>query len=284
MREKTTLTTLRQARETGQPIAMLTCYDYATAVLLEQAGIDGILVGDSLAQVVLGQPNTLTAEMDLMVALTAAVRRGAPSVYLVGDMPFLSYQVSIEKAITNAGRFLVEAGCDAVKLEVDARHLDVVAALARAGIPVMAHLGVRPQHLGQVGRFRSQGRAAEESLALLNDARRMVEAGACLLLLECITAEIAAEITVRCEVPVISCGSGPGCNGQVLVLHDVLGLPGAGTARFAKRYANLSEPITTAIRAYVEEVRQGRFPTPEHSYHSPDGQLTRFRELLARQG
>lgn len=280
MMEKVTLTTLNQHRKSGQPIAMLTCYDFSAALLADKAGIDSLLVGDSLAQVVLGYPNTLFASMDIMIALTAAVRRGAPRVYLIGDMPFLSYQVSIETALKNAGRFLTEAGCDAVKIEADGRHLDVVAAMARASIPVMAHLGVRPQAIGQTGTFRAQGQTAEQAVSLITDAKAMVEAGACLLLLECVTAEVAAEITRRVDVPVISCGSGPDCDGQVLVWHDLMGLPGASGAKFTKSYAQLAEPLQNAMAGYTQDVHARQFPDRDHSYHMNPQEWERFSKLL----
>lgn len=265
--EKITLTTLQQRKSAGTPIAMLTCYDFSTAVLLQTAGVESLLVGDSLAQVVLGYPTTLSATMEVMIPLTAAVRRGAPEVYLVGDMPFLSYQLDINSAIRNAGRFLTEAGCDAVKLEVDERYTEVVSALARAGIPVMAHLGVRPQTVHQMGQFKAQGRTAEEARRLSDQARLMVEAGASSLLLECVTREVAAEITQSMAVPVIGCGSGPDCDGQVLVIHDLLALPGAGTARFAKAYAQMGDQIRQAAAAYVSDIHQRIFPDDAHSYH-----------------
>jgi len=259
---------------------MLTCYDYATAALCQQAGVDCLLVGDSLAQVVLGHANTLSAGMDIMVTLAAAVRRGAPEAYLVGDMPFLSYQVSTAEAIRNAGRFLVEAGCDAVKLELDHRYDDLVAALARAGIPVMAHLGYRPQMAGQSCRV-VETRAAEQACQLVKDAISIVEAGACALLLECVTTAAARAVTQRVEAPVIGCGSGPDCDGQVLVLHDVLGLSGAAQPRFSKTYARLDEAIRQAVSAYLEEVRGRRFPDGEHSYHMKPEDQERFDRSLA---
>ena len=283
MSDKITLSALIQLKKQGRPIAMLTCYDYATATLLQQAHVDGIIVGDSLAQLVLGHANTLSANMDIMIALTAAVRRGAPQTYLVGDMPFLSYQVGPEKAVTNAGRFLVEAGCDAVKLEVDHRHLDLVAALTTAGIPVMAHMGYRPQAAYQIEKI-VQTRQAQLAQHLVHDCQKMVEAGASLVLLECVTANVAQVITERLEVPVISCGSGPFCDGQVLVLHDVLGLPGGpgGAApRFSKTYCQIADQIRTAAAQYIDDIHQRRFPDAEHSYHMPPDQKQIFDGLLA---
>jgi len=272
MAEKVNLATLKKYKQQDRPITMLTCYDYATAILLEQAGIDGIIVGDSLAQVMLGYDSTLQATMDLMVTLTAAVRRGAPNVYLVGDMPFLSYQISSEQAIINAGRFLREASCDAVKFELDHRYVELVEELARAGIPVMAHLGYRPQTAGQKAKV-VETRAVEQAEILVQDAQDMAAAGACCLLLECVTAVTAKVVTERVEVPVISCGSGPHCDGQVLVLHELLDLPGASGPRFCKKYAAIGEQIKQAVRTYLHEVRDRKFPDADHSYHmKPDTQ------------
>lgn len=279
MSEKITLATLMRRKEQHEPFAMLTCYDYTTAVLLEEAGIDGIIVGDSLAQLVLGHRSTLAANLEVMVALAAAVRRGAPNVYLVGDMPFMSYQPSKADAIRNAGRYLVEAGCDAVKFEVDYRHLDLVEALATASIPVMAHLGYRPQS-AQVSAKVVETRQAQCALQVIQDAEAMVRAGAVAILLECVTAEAAAEVSKRVAVPVVSCGSGPHCDGQVLVLHDVLGLSGSGGPRFAKAYGQVGEQIRQAAAAYVQDIHSGNFPDQEHSYHMPAQEQEQFNRLL----
>ena len=268
MAEKVNLATLKKYKQQARPITVLTCYDYATAILIEQAGIDGIIVGDSLAQVMLGYNSTLQANMDLMITLTAAVRRGAPNVYLVGDMPFLSYQLSTEQAIINAGRFLREASCDAVKFELDHRYVELVEELARAGIPVMAHLGYRPQAAGQKAKV-VETRAAEQAEILVRDAQDMAAAGACCLLLECVTTLTAKAVTERVDIPVISCGSGPHCDGQVIVLHELLDLPGASAPKFCKKYAAIGEQIQQAIRTYIQEVRDRTFPDDDHSYHMP---------------
>lgn len=279
MADKITLATLRQAKSAQHPISMLTCYDYAMAVLLQNAGVDSLLVGDSLAQVVLGHPSTLAADMDLMIALTAAVRRGAPDVYLVGDMPFLSYQTSLPDAIHNAGRFLREAQCDAVKIEVDHRWLDLVENLSRAGIPIIAHLGYRPQWAGQRPRI-VETRGANEARDLVADAQAMEHAGAAALLLECVTAHAARAVRDRVSIPVIGCGSGPWCDGQVLVLHELLDLPGARHPRFAKTYAQLADPIRQAAAAYAQDVREGRYPDLDHSYLMKDDERARFEASL----
>ena len=279
MSDKVNLAKLKQYKQQGQPIAMLTCYDYSTAALLEQAGIDGIIVGDSLAQVMLGYDSTLQANMDLMVTLTAAVRRGAPNVYLVGDMPFLSFQLSTEQAILNAGRFLREASCDAVKFELDHRYVSLVEELARAGIPIMAHLGYRPQAAGQKAKV-VETRAAEQAEILVQDAQDFAAAGACCLLLECVTTATAKAVTERVDVPVISCGSGPHCDGQVLVLHEMLDLPGATRPKFCKTFADVGTQIKQAVRNYIHEIRKRKFPDAEHSYHmTPEAQAELEKRL-----
>jgi len=280
MAEKITLATLKNWKNQGRPFAMLTCYDYSTAELIQQAGMDGIIVGDSLAQLVLGHQTTLPATMDIMVELTRAVRKGAPDVYLVGDMPFLSYQVGTKKAICNAGRFLVEACCDAVKVEVDRNHLDLVAELSAAGIPVMAHLGYRPQAAQQQDRI-VQTRSFCRAQQVFRDALDMAKAGATTILLECVTSVVAQAITERVDVPVVSCGSGPECDGQVLVLHDVVGLCRAKGPRFSKRYTDLSGPLVEAVNSYAQEVHDKSFPDPEHSYHMDQQQQQEFQHWLS---
>ncbi len=257
---------LRKMKSQGVKISMLTCYDYATAVLLKQAGVDAILVGDSLAQVILGYDNTLPVDMETMLTFTKAVRRGAPGVFLLGDMPFMSYQASDEMAVLNAGRFMAEAGCDAVKLEVTGKQAHIVEKISDAGIPVIAHLGFLPQSIAGVDKI-VETREVDSALKLISDCKIMIDAGAAGLLLECVTAEVAAEITAMTELPVISCGSGPYCDGQVLVLHEILGLPGAVNPIFTKKYGDIGEAIKAAATKYATEIADGSFPTSEHSYH-----------------
>jgi len=286
MKDKVTLATLKKYKQEQHPIAMLTCYDYSTAVLLQEAGVDGIIVGDSLEQVVLGRETTLSATMDIMIALTAAVRRGAPNVYLIGDMPFLSYQISSEQAVSNAGRFLVEAACDAVKLEVDHRYLSLVERLATAGIPVMAHLGHRPQWAAQSDRV-VQTRSLPKAQQLIQTGLEMVQAGATAILLECVTAATAQALSERTDIPVISCGSGPGCDGQVLVLHEILGLPGSVGPRFSKTYAQIGDAIRRAASQYAQEIHNKIFPEQQHSYHMPEEdkeKLLKWLENLDQSG
>ncbi len=280
MNGRITIADLLDAKREQRTIVAVSCYDYTTARLVSQAGVDVILVGDSAAQLVLGFDSTLPASMDLMVALTAAVRRGAPNVCLVADMPFLSYHVSLAEAIRNAGRFLIEAGAQMVKIEATAAQLDTIRAVADAGIAVMAHIGIRPQRISTVGRFRAEATTAEMAMGLIGLAEQMVSAGASTLLLEGTAAEAAQRITQRINVPVISCGSGPGCDGQILVAPDILGLLEAKSPKFAKAYADLGARSVEAFRRYADEVRSREFPDAEHSYHMKTGEIQRLEELL----
>ncbi len=276
-RDKITLATLRARKRSKTPITMLTAYDFPTAQIEEEAGIDCILVGDSAAQVVLGHGSTLLATMDYMVAIGAAVRRGAPSVFLVGDMPYLSFHINTEEAIRNAGRFMAEAGCDCVKVEGDHRLADTVRALTSATIPVMVHMGLRPQAVHQFGGYRAQGRDAASAQHLIDDAKRMEDAGACALLLEAVPPEPAKLIASSTELPVIGCGAGPHCDGQVVVLHDMLGLTTGPVPRFVKRYGEIRSRMSEAVRAYLSEVVERRYPGPEHCYQMEPGEAEKIR-------
>lgn len=276
-RDKISLSTLRARKKSKTPITMLTAYDFPTAQIEEGAGIDCILVGDSAAQVVLGHPTTLQATMDYMIAITAAVRRGAPGAFLIGDMPYLSFNITTEEAIRNAGRFMAEAGCDCVKIEGDGRIAPTIAALAAATIPVMVHLGLRPQAVHQFGGYRAQGRDAQSAQQLINDARRMEEAGACALLLEAVPPEPARIIAESSPLPVIGCGAGPYCDGHVVVLHDMLGLSPGPLPRFVKPYASLRETIAKAVGTYISDVLGRRYPAGEHCYQMEAGEAARLR-------
>jgi 3-methyl-2-oxobutanoate hydroxymethyltransferase len=278
-RSKVTLATLIAKKQAHQPISMLTAYDFAIARIEEAAGVDSILVGDSAAQVVLGHDSTLPATMEFMVTIAAAVRRGAPGVYLVGDMPYLSFNVSKEEAIHNAGRFMAEAGCDCVKIEGDRRMAETVSAMVAATIPVMVHLGLRPQSVHQYGGYRAQGRTAEAALRLIEDARIVEQAGACALLLEAVPPEAAKAIAEGAQLPVIGCGAGPFCDGHVLVLHDMLGLTPDPAPRFVKRYANLSQTIAAAVRSYTADIENRRYPANEHAYAMEPGESSKLNEL-----
>jgi 3-methyl-2-oxobutanoate hydroxymethyltransferase len=282
MDARRTIADLIKAKQDRRGIVAVSCYDYTTARLVSQCDVDMILVGDSAAQFIFGFDSTLPANMDLMVALTAAVHRGAPSLLLVADMPFLSYHVTIGEAIRNAGRFLIEAGAQMVKIEATAAHLDTIRAVSDAGIAVMAHIGIRPQRITTIGRFRAEATTAEVAMDLVDLADRMVEAGASSLLLEGTATEVAQIITQRTDVPVISCGSGPACDGQILVAPDILGLHADKPPKFAKAYADIGSRCIEAVRQYAAEVREHRFPDAEHSYHMKDGQADRLKELLAQ--
>jgi len=276
----TTIADLLTAKQHKQKIAAVSCYDYTTAKLVSQTQVQMILVGDSAAQVVLGFDSTLPAKMDFMAAITAAVRRGAPNVYLVADMPFLSYQVGIGEAVKNAGRFVAEAGAQMVKIEATGAHLDVIEAVSNAGIAVMAHIGIRPQSITKTGRFKAEATTAEMAAELASLAEQMVNSGAGMLLIEGTAAEVAQIITERCDVPVIGCGSGPGCDGQILIAPDILGLTQGPRPKFAKSYGNLAEKTIEAFNAYSKEVQSGQYPDKEHSYHMKSGELERLQELL----
>jgi len=255
---------------------MLTAYDYPTARAVDLAGIDSILVGDSLGMVVLGYENTLPVTMEEMLHHCRAVSRGASRALLIGDMPFMSYQVGVEDAVRNAGRFLQESGMNAVKLEGGRERLGAVRAILDAGIPVLAHLGLTPQSIHKLGGFRAQGKSAEAAGFLLEDALSLEDAGCFGLVLESIPDRVAAYITQKLKIPTIGIGAGSGCDGQVLVTHDLLGLFDKFTPKFVKQYALLHEEIDTAIRAYQNDVLQGNFPTQEHSFSISDQEWELF--------
>jgi 3-methyl-2-oxobutanoate hydroxymethyltransferase len=280
MNTKITIADLLAAKRENRKIAAVSCYDYTTAKLISGTDVQMILVGDSAAQVVLGFDSTLPATMDFMVAITAAVRRGAPNVYLVADMPFMSYQLGRTEAIRNAGRFAAEAGAQMVKIEASGADLDVIKAVSDAGIAVMAHIGIRPQSISKIGRFKAEATTAEMAAELVSLAQQMANSGAGSLLLEGTAAEVAEIITSRSEVPVIGCGSGPGCDGQILIAPDILGLTQGPSPKFAKSYGNLANDTINAFSAYCKEVQGGQFPDKEHSYHMKMGEFERLQELL----
>jgi len=280
MNDKFTIADLFQAKAQKRKIAAVSCYDYTTAELLAKTDIEMVLVGDSAAQVVLGFDSTLPATMDFMVTITAAVRRGAPAAFLVADMPFLSYQSSVAEAVKNAGRFLTQAGAQMVKIEATPPYLETIKAVSNAGIPVMAHIGIMPQTIAKTGRLKAQGTTAEMALDLINFAEKTLSAGASALLLEGTATEVAAIVTERCEVPVIGCGSGPHCDGQILIAPDILGLSSQPTPKFAKAYAQLSQDCIKAFEDYCSQVRQNKYPDDQHSYHMKKGQLKRLDEFM----
>ena len=275
-----TISELVEAKRQNRKIAAVSCYDYTTAKLIAQTGIEMLLVGDSAAQFMLGFGSTLPATMDFMVAITAAVRRGAPDAFLVADMPFLSYQTGIYEAVKNAGRFVREAGAQMIKIEASAAYLDVIKAVSDAGMAVMAHIGIRPQTISKVGKFRAEATTAEMAAELISLSERMIYAGASTLLVEGSAAEVARIITQRSEVPVIGCGSGPDCDGQILIAPDVLGLSQGASPKFAKSYGNLSEEVVSAFRDYAKDIQNGKFPDSDHSYHMKKGEFARLCDIL----
>jgi len=249
----------------GEKITMLTAYDASFARLLDSAGVDVLLVGDSLGMVLLGYESTVPVTMDEMIHHASAAKRGAQNALLVGDMPFMSYQVSIEEALRNGGRFLKEAGCDAVKLEGGIEVCETVQALVRAGIPVMGHIGLTPQTAGQLGGYRVQGKDAESARRLLADARALEKAGAFGVVLECIPDTLAGLITESLTIPTIGIGAGVNCDGQVLVTHDLLGMFDI-VPSFVKKYADFVPQMKEAVTSFMEEVRSGKYPDDEHSF------------------
>lgn len=275
-RKKVTTLTFRQKKERGEPITMLTAYDYPTALAMDMAGVDSILVGDSLAMVVLGYENTLPVTMEEMLHHARAVARGAKSALLIGDMPFMSYQVSVEEAVRNAGRFLQQGGMDAVKLEGGRERAEAVRAIVGTGIPVMGHLGLTPQSVNQLGGFRPQGKTASAAKRLLEDAQILEQAGAFSLVLESVPARLAEFISKKISIPTIGIGAGAGCDGQVLVTHDLLGLFERFTPKFVKKYASLHETMRTAFAEYIDDVETRRFPAPEHTVEMSDEEWQAF--------
>src|SRR4030067_1853274 len=276
-RKKITPVDVQAMKREGKRIAMLTAYDYPLALLEDRAGIEIILVGDSLGMTVLGYENTVPVTMEPRITHTKAVTRGARYALIIGDMPFMSYNTSEREAIFNAGRFMKEGGADAVKLEGGASVKEIVRAIVRAGIPVMGHSGLTPQTISMLGGFKVQGRDAQAAQKIIDDALTMEDAGAFSVLLEAIPAPIAKRITERLKIPTVGIGAGIHCDGQVLVVHDMLGLFDRFTPKFAKRYVNLSEHMLKAFEAYREEVLKGTFPTDHHSFHIAEKELDKIK-------
>ncbi len=283
-RKKMTLPKLFKKVADRQPITWLTCYDYPTAYLQEQAGVDMILVGDSLGMTMLGYESTLPVTMDDMIRHTQAVRRGAPNVFLVGDMPYMSYQPSNETAVRNAGRFMAEAGCDAVKLEGGAEMADRIKAIVAAGIPTIGHLGLTPQSVSALGGYRVQGKGALQAKKIVDNAKALEEAGAFAILLEMVPDRVCRLITERADNCIImSLGSGPHAHGQLLIYHDMFGLYPRFKPRMAKLYADAGRVILDGLSDYVEEVTQGIFPQPENWFGMPDAEYAELCELLGQE-
>lgn len=280
-RKKVTITTLFNKVANQEPISWLTCYDYPTAYFQEQAGIDMILVGDSLGMTMLGYDTTLPVTMNDMIRHTQAVRRGSPNAFLVGDMPYMSYQPSTELAVRNAGRFMAEAACDAVKLEGGAEMAARITGIAHAGIPIIGHLGLTPQSVSALGGYRVQGRGALQAKKIITDAKALEEAGAFCILLEMVPDRVCKIITERAENCIImSLGSGPDAHGQLLIYHDMFGLYPKFKPRMAKVFGNAGEIIQDGITAYVKEVKDRSFPAEENYFHIKDEEYEELIQIL----
>ena len=265
-KDKVTTATIRQMKAEGKPITMLTAYDFSMAKLVDDAGIDMILVGDSLGMVMLGYDSTLPVTMDEMIHHTKAVCRGASRAMVVADLPFMSYQVSVKEALRNSGRIMKETSAQAVKVEGGQEFAETFRAIVNAGIPVVGHLGLTPQSVHQMGGYKVQGKDESAAKKLLADAKCVEEAGAFCLVLECVPSPLAKLVTESLQIPTIGIGAGPQCDGQVLVIHDMLGLYPRSSPKFVKKYVNLHEHMTAALKQYIEEVAERTFPGPEHSF------------------
>jgi 3-methyl-2-oxobutanoate hydroxymethyltransferase len=280
-RKKVTLRTLFQKIDDGVPITFLTCYDYPTAFFQEQAGVDMILVGDSLGMTMLGYDSTLPVTMEDMIRHSQAVRRGSPNAWLIGDMPYMSYQPSVESAIRNAGRFMAEAGCDAIKLEGGVEMADRMAGITAAGIPAMGHLGLTPQSVSALGGFRVQGKGALQAKKIIDDAKALEDAGAFAILLELVPDRLCKLLTERVESCfIIGLGSGPDAHGQLLIYHDMFGLYPKFKPRMAKVFGKAGEIILDGVKQYIQEVTDRTFPQPENWFGMPDEEYNELLKML----
>ncbi len=279
-RKKITIADICEKVNSGDKVSMLSLYDYPFAYLAEEAGVDSIIVGDSVAMIVYGHSDTLEATMEMMLAHTKAVRQGAPSVYLIADMPYMSYQPSIELAIRNAGRFISFSKADAVKLEGGRDISEHIKALVKSSIPVVGHLGLLPQSAVVQGGFKVQAREASSAVRTVEDALILEDAGICMLILECVPPVVAEAIVSRVSVPVIGIGSGPACHGQVQLMHDILGLYPRFKPKFVKRYAELGCDVAEALRRYISEIQSGEYPADEHCYPMREGQQEEFLKRI----
>ncbi len=278
--KKVTLHTLLEKKKSRTPLTWLTAYDFPMAQFEEKAGIDIILVGDSIGMTTFGFDSTLPVTMDLLIPHTRAVRLGAPNVFLIGDMPYMSYQVSAQEAVRNAGRFMAECGCDAVKLEGGREMLDTIKALIKATVPVVGHLGLTPQSIAMLGGFKAQGRDVAAAAKLIEDAKLLEEAGVCMILLEAVPPEVGKIVTERAAIPIVGIGAGPHTDGQCLIVHDMLGMFEAFTPKFVKKYASIGQEIVKALTVFKEDVAKGGFPAPEHCYKMPEEEARKLQELL----
>ncbi|SRR3989338_7754703 len=272
-KNKVTTVDIQKMKSEGKKIAALTAYDYPFARLLDEAGVDIILVGDSLGMTILGYENTLPVTIEDMIYHTKAVKRGVKRSLLIADMPFMSYQVSIDDAMENAGRLLKEGGAEGVKLEGGIVIQEIVSAIVEIGIPVMGHVGLTPQSIHKFGGYKVQGRKSVQAREIIEDAKALEDAGVFSIVLEGIPLELAKEITQKVKIPTIGIGAGQFCNGQVMVIHDLLGLSGEFKPKFVKRYVDAGEVIKNAVREYIKEVGEGNFPTDEHSYFAEERHL-----------
>lgn len=277
---KNTVETFKEQKKTGDKITMLTAYDYSTAKLIDESGVEGILVGDSLGMVMLGYEDTLPVTMEDMISHAAAVSRGAKNALIVGDMPFMSYQVSLEEALYNAGRFIKEGRCQAVKLEGGKKVCDRIKVMTDASIPVMGHIGLTPQSINAFGGFKVQGKTVESAKKLIEDAKEIERAGAFALVLECVPEKLADLITESVAIPTIGIGSGAGCDGQILVYQDMLGLYSDITPKFVKRFAEVGAVMQEAFKAYIAECKSGAFPAKEHSFEISDEVIKELKAEL----
>ena len=278
-RKKVSILDLRAMKERGEKITWLTAYDYPTAQFAEEAGLEMLLVGDSLGMCVYGYEGTIPVTMDQCIVHSEAVRRAAPTAFVLGDMPFMSYQTSNKDAVRNAGRFLKEAGVNAVKLEGGLRVIPRIRAILDAGIVVCGHIGLTPQSSGQLGGHKAQGRTVESARMVIEDALAIEDAGAQLLLLEAVPPEVAGFITKKLRIPVLSIGAGQYCDGQLLIVSDLIGQFQAFTPKFVKKYANVAQVVTDAMRAYVKDVKEEAFPTDEYCYHMLAGEAEKFETM-----
>jgi len=283
-RKKLSRFDLQKMKNSEKMVVWITAYDYWTAIFSEQAGMDMILVGDSLGMCIYGYSGTVPVTMDQCIYHCEAVRRGAPNTFIIGDMPFLSYQVSIEEAVRNAGRFHKEAEVDAVKLEGGVRVCPQIKAIADGGMLIMGHIGLTPQSSGQLGGFKAQGRTAEAAKEVIDDARAIEEAGAYALLVEAVPPEVCGIIRQKLQIPVYSIGAGWEADGQLMICSDLLGIFQAFTPKFVKKYANLGAKTLEAFKQYAAEVRSGEFPAEEHAYGMVEGELSKLQTVLGKAG
>ena len=282
MATKKAIQDLYQMKSEGKKVTWLTAYDFPTAQFAQKAGLDMLLVGDSLGMCVYGYKGTIPVTMDQCIVHCDAVRRGAPDTFIVGDMPFMSYQVSDEEAVMNSGRFLKEADVDAVKLEGGTRVVPRIKAIVEAGIVVIGHIGLTPQSSGALGGHKAQGRTAEDAALVIEDALAVQAAGAHMLLVEAVPPEVAEYVTKKLTIPVFSIGAGKECDGQLLIISDLIGQFQAFTPKFVKKYCDVAQIITDAMRAYCDDVQEGNFPEEKHCYHMIDGEKEKFLASMGK--